>query len=402
MDVTKKAASWFFFTLLAVVISLTTPPLARAQSPSISDFDAQSDSCSASNPQSCNCVFLFRNEETGEILGAVQGGTQDDQLGSSLTILPPGVPVEWSVLAYANPDGQKDNCYAEQQQSTDEFKEGDVAKEVAGGCVAGSVVGLILPGVSCAGGATFGFVAGGGLGDAAEGIWNGRWNGMGDSAKSEHPVVPGSTSCGWNDQNYTVTRWTHVSGAFDSDHYTKLQFQGQSGGGIFNQLSDDDFYCGLLAVKNTNELLERHQGNTAIGGYYAGSGGPLVLCNQIKAGTPERDACESCAKGGGSGDGGSPDEPSRIWTAVGCISLDASRGIGELVIVALGIAGGIALISILAAGFLLSTSHGDPQKTNKAKELLQNAIVGLLFVLFSVTILQFVARDIFRIPGFGG
>ncbi len=382
------------------------PVFAQADSPTIADFDSESDSCSASNPASCNCTYLFRNETTGEILGAIQGGTEQDSLGGTLTILPPGVPVEWAVLAYADPSEQKDDCYAEQQESSPTFDEETYAKDAAAGCIAGTVAGAVvpLPGVTCGTGAGVAFVADGGLGDSLDNLWNGQWNGMGDAAKSDHPVVAGSDSCGWNDENYTVTRWTHVSGSFDSDKFTKLQFQGKSGGllGVGDVLSKDDFYCGLLAVKNTNELLSRHDGNTSIGGYYAGAGGPLILCEQIKEGTPERDACESCAAGGGSGDGGSPEAPSRIWTGVGCISLDVSKGIGELVIVALGIAGGIALISILAAGFIFSTSHGDPQKTTKAKELLQNAIIGLLFILFSVTMLQFVARDIFRIPGFGG
>jgi hypothetical protein len=63
--------------------------------------------------------------------------------------------------------------------------------------------------------------------------------------------------------------------------------------------------------------------------------------------------------------------------------------------------GAIVLIMILAGAFMLSTSQGDPKKTQDAKELITSAIIGLLFIIFSITILQFVGVSILRIPGFG-
>jgi len=65
------------------------------------------------------------------------------------------------------------------------------------------------------------------------------------------------------------------------------------------------------------------------------------------------------------------------------------------------ISGAIVLIMILAGAFMLSTSQGDPKKTQDAKELISSAIIGLLFIIFSITILQFVGVSILRIPGFG-
>ena len=63
--------------------------------------------------------------------------------------------------------------------------------------------------------------------------------------------------------------------------------------------------------------------------------------------------------------------------------------------------GGVALIMTLAGGFILSTSQGDPQKANQAKEMITNSVIGLLFVIFSVIILQFIGVTILQIPGFG-
>lgn len=121
------------------------------------------------------------------------------------------------------------------------------------------------------------------------------------------------------------------------------------------------------------------------------------ICQQIPEnirddGTPStgRTNCENCRTQNG------------IWTAIGCIQTDAKSIVTQVVQIGLGLAGGIALLMIIAAGFLLSTSQNDPKKVTDAKELVTSAIIGLLFIVFSVTILQFIGVTILRIPGFGG
>ena len=64
--------------------------------------------------------------------------------------------------------------------------------------------------------------------------------------------------------------------------------------------------------------------------------------------------------------------------------------------------GGIALLMILSAGFTMTISQGNAQKTAQAKEMMTAAVTGLLFIIFSVTILQFIGYSILKIPGFGG
>lgn len=113
------------------------------------------------------------------------------------------------------------------------------------------------------------------------------------------------------------------------------------------------------------------------------------LCKQIKTGTPQHDACMACFTGAG------------IWTAVGCIPNDPADIIKMVVSVGLAVGGGIVLIMILVGSFMLSVSQGDPNKTKEAKDIITSAIIGLLFVIFSVTILQFIGVSILRIPGFG-
>jgi hypothetical protein len=114
------------------------------------------------------------------------------------------------------------------------------------------------------------------------------------------------------------------------------------------------------------------------------------LCGQLKNESDAWIACESCREKNG------------IWTAVGCISANPGQMIATLVKIGINIGGGVALLMILAAGFMFSTSQGQPDKTKEAKEMMQSAIIGLLFIIFSVTILQFIGVEILQIPGFGG
>lgn len=93
-----------------------------------------------------------------------------------------------------------------------------------------------------------------------------------------------------------------------------------------------------------------------------------------------------------------------IYTAVGCISADATAEGGmvtTLVRIGIGLAGGVALLMILAGSFMFTTSQGDPKRANEAKELITSAVMGILFIIFSVTILQFIGVTVLHIPGFG-
>ncbi len=116
---------------------------------------------------------------------------------------------------------------------------------------------------------------------------------------------------------------------------------------------------------------------------------PFEICNQV----PEAEAKGKCLECFGKGG---------VWTAIGCIDTSSTEGIvGKLMTVGISIAGGIALLMILAAAFLFATSEGEPKRTSEAKEILTSAIIGLIFIIFSVTILQFIGVNILRIPGFG-
>ncbi|NCN83020.1 MAG: hypothetical protein GW947_03560 [Candidatus Pacebacteria bacterium] len=125
-------------------------------------------------------------------------------------------------------------------------------------------------------------------------------------------------------------------------------------------------------------------------------GAMFELCTQITDKDLQAE-CNTCASEGEGGD----ENQAGIWTAIGCIKRSPTAIIQRLVTLGLGIGGGVSLIMTLAGGFILTTSQGDPKRTGQAKEMITNAIIGLIFVIFSVTILQFMGYTVLRIPGFG-
>lgn len=119
------------------------------------------------------------------------------------------------------------------------------------------------------------------------------------------------------------------------------------------------------------------------------------LCDQI-IDPGMKQQCLNCMSGSTS----TSKQPG-VWTAIGCIGRDPESITKSLIQLGVGMGGGLCLITCLAGGFLLTTSEGNPKKVEEAKEMITGAIIGLLFVLFSVIILQFIGVTIFHIPGFG-
>ncbi len=89
-----------------------------------------------------------------------------------------------------------------------------------------------------------------------------------------------------------------------------------------------------------------------------------------------------------------------VQTALGCFDASGSF-VQTLLNIGFGMAGGIAFLLILYGGFQIIVSAGNPEKLNEAREIVTAAIVGLLFVLFSVFILRFIGVDVLQLPGFG-
>lgn len=99
---------------------------------------------------------------------------------------------------------------------------------------------------------------------------------------------------------------------------------------------------------------------------------------------------------------------SGVWTALGCINIanmdnpDPSDFLTTLLDLGIGLGGGISFLLILFGGLQIMTSAGNPEQLNAGRELVSAAITGLLLVIFSIFLLQFIGVNIIGIPGFRG
>ncbi|MEO8581599.1 MAG: hypothetical protein ABI425_03355 [Patescibacteria group bacterium] len=111
------------------------------------------------------------------------------------------------------------------------------------------------------------------------------------------------------------------------------------------------------------------------------------LCQQ--AGT-NHGTCDACLANG------------EIWTGVGCIPFKTGVAtVRAIIVLGLGITGTAVVLMTLYAGFMFSTSQGDPKRVDEAKSAVTSAIIGAFFIIFSVTILQFIGVSILHLPAFG-
>ncbi|QQG47634.1 MAG: hypothetical protein HY044_00930 [Candidatus Woesebacteria bacterium] len=84
-----------------------------------------------------------------------------------------------------------------------------------------------------------------------------------------------------------------------------------------------------------------------------------------------------------------------INTALGCIPLtNINSFTGTFLRISLGLGGGIATLLIIYAGFIMTTSTGDPKRLQAGKELLGAAIGGLMLLIFAVFVLRLLGVNI--------
>ncbi|MCX7881041.1 MAG: pilin [Patescibacteria group bacterium] len=102
-------------------------------------------------------------------------------------------------------------------------------------------------------------------------------------------------------------------------------------------------------------------------------------------------------------------KPGRTYTMIGCIKTDlgsfqnegaAASLVKKLLDIIFSIVGGIALLYFIYGSFLILTSQNEPEKLNYGKRVIYGAIIGLLFTVFSVFIINLLANGVLKIPGF--
>lgn len=93
-------------------------------------------------------------------------------------------------------------------------------------------------------------------------------------------------------------------------------------------------------------------------------------------------------------------ECEEVNTAFGILKIDPTSVIPTIFTFLLSISGLIILLIIIRSAYILMTSQGNPEKVKEAQERITSAIVGFLFLIFSLVILETIGVDILRIPGF--
>jgi len=88
-----------------------------------------------------------------------------------------------------------------------------------------------------------------------------------------------------------------------------------------------------------------------------------------------------------------------VFTPFGCIKTNQTEAVSGILKVAVSLGGGIALLLMLYGVFTISISAGEPNKVTLGKDIIVSAISGLIFMLFSVIILNFIGIKILALPG---
>lgn len=93
-------------------------------------------------------------------------------------------------------------------------------------------------------------------------------------------------------------------------------------------------------------------------------------------------------------------KPTGILTAIGCIPTEPKALVEGIVRFVSLASGGIAFLIMVFGAFRMITAVGNPDSIKAGREQFISAVYGLLFIIFSVLLLQFIGVDILGIPGF--
>lgn len=151
-------------------------------------------------------------------------------------------------------------------------------------------------------------------------------------------------------------------------------------------------YTGIVLFNNSNQELCKKEFTVGpkktVGGIT-----PVDLCKTNP---------DLCATAKGIPCGNDVKDPG-IATAIGCIHTNPLSFIKDFLKFIIGISGGLAFLLMLLGAFQMITSAGNPETLQAGRDRFQSAIIGLLFVIFAVLLLQIIGVDILGLgEQFGG
>lgn len=90
----------------------------------------------------------------------------------------------------------------------------------------------------------------------------------------------------------------------------------------------------------------------------------------------------------------------QLDTALGPIDTSPLQLMGSLMTFILSISGAIILLQLIYAGYQILLSRGDKEKVMAARQRITSSIIGFVFIVLSLVILQIIGVNILHIPGF--
>ncbi|MBI2008493.1 hypothetical protein HYS82_02445 [Candidatus Amesbacteria bacterium] len=96
-----------------------------------------------------------------------------------------------------------------------------------------------------------------------------------------------------------------------------------------------------------------------------------------------------------------PGGTSGIQTALGCLDITGKNTVSQILGWAVVVGGGIAFLLIVYAGIQMATASGDPKRVKASQELLTAALGGLILIVLSLVLLNFVGVKILNLGGLG-
>ena len=101
--------------------------------------------------------------------------------------------------------------------------------------------------------------------------------------------------------------------------------------------------------------------------------------------------------------------PGRMYTMLGCINTKvdsfeqegAAASVVQVLLNAIfGIVGGVGFLYLIYGAFIIITSQANPERLNYGKRLIFGAVIGVIFSLSAVFLVNLIAGGILKIPGF--
>lgn len=151
--------------------------------------------------------------------------------------------------------------------------------------------------------------------------------------------------------------------------------------------------CGLLGTDCAGTQPPRLQCNPVafkVEPKGSGGGGEISPEEAVPQATPCTDPKECTS----SGKDLLCDNGTGIKTAIGCVHTSPVGFIKDFLRFIIGISGGLAFLLMLLGAFQMVTSAGNPETLQAGRDRFQSAIIGLLFVIFAVLLLQIIGVGI--------